>query len=700
VILLAAVLAAQALTLEKISETRMPVAYTWRDTTHVVWIESEGGPDAPQALWQADAKTGRKAKLLDAPAVKDRDGKERKLPLRGAVWTPKGDAFVVAFDHDLWLVTPGGDGGKAGRLTDDVGDETTPAWSPDGTRLAYVKKNDLWAIEAATGRETRLTRTGTEMVLNGTLDWVYQEELGGRRGGRSFVWSPDSSAIAYLTLDQTRVPTYPIVDYMPSNGKVDAQHYPKAGDANSVPSIHVVDLAGNESASYAPSPDDTYVAPELSWTADGKNACFLLLNRAQTRLDVFLLARAGGAPKKLLEESDPAWINAIAPPHFLKDGSFVFLSERTGFFHLYRHAADGSVKNAVTKGDWMVDGPFTVDEKMATVWFRATTSDPRERQVFVAKLDGSSMTRVTAEPGVHAPVFAPDAANFVDTFSSVTAPPKAVIRSDSGAVAAVLDDRPHPLADYDVGVVEPGSFTGRDGTLFYSRLVKPSTFDPAKKYPVIVVVYGGPHAQLVENAWGSPLDAYLASKGFLVWTMDGRGSWGRGHAFETPILRNMGAQELKDQLEGIAELKKRPYVDAARIGITGWSYGGYMTLYAATHAGATFKCAAAGAPVADWTLYDSIYTERYMKTPKENADGYKSSSPLLAAKDLGTKLLILHGTSDDNVHMQNSIRFADELMKARKDFVFVPLPRQKHGPRGEANLYKNQRLAAWFEQNL
>jgi dipeptidyl-peptidase-4 len=699
VILLAAVLAAQALTLEKVSEMRMPVAYTWRDATRVVWVES-GGPDAPAALWQADAGGGKKSKLLDAPAVKTRDGKAKKLSLRGAAFSPKGDVFVVPFDNDLWLVTPGGESTGAKRLTDDADEESLPAWSPDGARLAYVKKHDLWVAEAATGRQTRLTKTGADQVLNGSLDWVYGEELAGRRGKGSFFWSPDSSAIAYLALDQTRVPTYPIVDYTPTNGKLETQRYPKAGDPNSAPSVHVVDLAGNETASYTPSPDDVYVAPEMAWTQDGKSVSFLLLDRPQTHLGVWLLPRTGGAPKKLLEESDAAWINAISPPHFLRDGSFVFLSERSGFFHLYRHAADGSLKNAITKGDWMVDGPWAVDEKLGTVWFRASTADPRERQIFVAKLDGSSMVRVTGEPGVHAPVFAPGGAYFVDTFSSVTALQKTVVRSASGAAAAPVDDRPHPLADYDLGSAELGSFTGSDGTLFYTRLVKPSNFDPAKKYPVVVYVYGGPHTQLVQNAAPPALDAYLASKGFLVWTMDNRGSWGRGHAFETPLLRNMGAQELKDQLEGVAELRKRPYVDGARIGITGWSYGGYMTLYAGTHAGATFKCAAAGAPVVDWTLYDSIYTERYMKAPKDNPEGYTSSSPLLAAKDLGTKLVIFHGTSDDNVHMQNTMRFADELMKARKDFVFVPLPRQAHGPRGEALLYRNQRLVEWFEQNL
>ncbi|MGA7990994.1 MAG: DPP IV N-terminal domain-containing protein [Thermoanaerobaculia bacterium] len=687
----------KALTLEKVSELRMPVAYVWRDATHVVWTERSGS-ESPGALWEMDAATGRKHALLEPPVVKDRAGNEKKLPLPGPAWNPRGDAFAVSFDHDLWLVTAGGAEPK--RLTRDDDEEEVPAWSPDGARIAYAKKNDLYVLEVATGLETRLTKTGSDHVLNGKLDWVYGEELAERHSSRSFFWSPDSTALAFLRLDETRVPAYPIVDFTPTNGKVELQRYPKAGDANAVPSVHVVDLAGKETAAFLPPGDDVYVAPEMSWTQDGKGLCFLLLDRPQTHLDVFLLARRGGAAKKLLSESDAAWINAIAPPHFLKDGSFVFLSERDGFSRLYRHAADGRPMNAITTGDGMIDGGWTVDEKAGTASFRATTQDPRERQVFVARLDGSSTRRVTAEPGVHTMASSPDAAYFVDAFSSATSPPKTVIRSASGDPVAVLEDGPHPLADYDLGSVELGSFTGADGTLFYTKLVKPSGFDPAKKYPVVVYVYGGPHEQVVQNRWGPAFDAYLASKGFLVWSMDNRGSWGRGHAFEVPILKNMGAQELKDQLEGVAELKKRPYVDGSRIGIHGWSYGGYLTLYAATHAGATFRCAMAGAPVVDWTLYDSIYTERYMKTPKENPEGYRASSPLLAAKDLGTKLLIMHGTSDDNVHMQNTIRFADALVKARKDFVFVPLPRQTHGPRGEARLYMYQRLAEWFEQNL
>ncbi len=686
--------AKKALTLEAVSEARMPSPYAWRDATHVVWSETENGR---AALWQADAASGAKAKLLDAPSVKDASGAEKPLPFRGAVWSDAGDAYVVAFDHDLWLDSL--PKGEARRLTSGPEDESQPAFSPDGRRLAFVRANDLFVLDLSSGTETRLTTTGSPTVLNGVLDWVYGEELAQRRGARAYVWAPDSSAIAYLALDDTKVPTYPIVDFAPTSGKVEAQRYPKAGDPNPVPSVHVVDLAGKETASWAPS-GDGYVAPELSWTRDSKNVCFLPLDRAQTHLSVQLLPRAGGAPRTLLEESDPAWINAIAPPHFLADGSFVFLSERTGFFHLYRFGPDGALKNAITKGAWMVDGGWAVDEKAGRVLFRASTEDPRERQVFAATLDGRTVTPVTKEAGVHGFTPSPGAAFFVDTYSSVTAPPRVVVRSASGAVAVAIDGKPNALLAYELGSVELGSFTGADRTTFYTRLTKPAGFDPAKKYPVVVYVYGGPHTQLVQNAWPPAFDRYLASKGFLVFTMDGRGSWGRGHAFETPILRNMGAVELKDQLEGVAELKKLPYVDAGRLGIWGWSYGGYMTLYAATHSGATFKAAAAGAPVADWTLYDSIYTERYMKTPKENPEGYRTSSPLLAAKDLSPKLLVLHGTSDDNVHMQNSIRFFGELVKAKKDFTFVPLPGQTHGPRGDFLVYRNQRLAEFFVETL
>ncbi len=708
--------AKKPLTLEAVSGERPIVSrggtgFVWRDRHRVTWVTTEGfGPGAAATLWEYDTATGTKTALLAKPTLPPvkKDGKEEKpkpVPLASAPWAPDGGALLASADSDLWLWRLDGKPGEAPkRLTNDKEAEEYPVFSPDGTKVAYAKKHDLWVVDVATGAETRLTATGAEHVLNGTLDWVYEEELANRRRGRTFEWAPDSKALAYIRLDENRVPEYPIVDYLPTNGKVTPQRYPKAGDPNAIPSVHVVGLDGVETASYRPDPDDVLIAPELSWTPDTNSVALLRLDRTQTHVECWLLPRAGGAPRLLFSESDPAWINHIEAPRFLKDGSgFLRISERSGFAHLYRYGKNGTMKNAVTSGSWMVDPSWDVDEKSGVAFVVATEKDPRERHVYRVSLGGGGLRRLTSEEGTHGLVLSPGGEWFVSTTSSLTVTPRTVLRKSSdGSVVATLDEPASTLGDYALPTVELGSFRGKDGTLFYTSLMKPPDFDPSKKYPVVVDVYGGPHAQVVRNAFASPgLDALLATKGILVWSMDNRGSWGRGHAFEAAVLKNLGTLELADQLEGIADLKKRPFVDASRIGIRGWSYGGYMTLFAATHAGELFRCAVAGAPVADWKLYDSIYTERYMKLPKENAEGYKTSSNLLAAGKLGTKLLILHGTSDDNVHMQNTILFADELMKARKDYEFVPLPRQKHGPRDpEARLYANQRTVEFFEATL
>jgi dipeptidyl-peptidase 4 len=682
--------------------------FAWRDGSHVTFLITEGfGPAAAATLWEVDAATGKKTALLAKPTLPPaaKDEKPKPLSLAGYQWNAAGTAVLLSADSDVWIFRFDAKPEEAlRRLTNDKEAEEYPVFSPDGSRVAFVKKNDLWTVDVASGAATKLTTTGSEHVLNGRLDWVYEEELSNRRG-RAFFWSPDGKSIAYLRLDENRVPEYPIVDYVPTNGKVRAQRYPKAGDPNSIPSVHVVGLDGVETAAYAPDPDDVLIGPKFSWTPDAAAVSFLKFDRVQTHVDVYLLPRAGGKPRLLLSETDPAWVNAenLEPPRFLKDGSgFLFKSEISGFMHLRRHAADGSPRNSVTKGSWMIDEAWDVDEKAGVVYVVATEKDPRERHVYRVNLGGTGLTRLTSEEGTHGLVLAPGGRWFVSSFSSATTSPRTFLRTADGAVATVLDEPANPAADYAMPTVEFGSFRGADGTLFYTKLLKPADFDPAKKYPAVVSVYGGPHAQVVRNGWAPPsVDALLAAKGILVWSMDNRGSWGRGHAFEAAVLKNLGTLELADQLEGIAELKKRPYVDGSRIGIHGWSYGGYMTLFAATHAGDVFRSAAAGAPVTDWKLYDSIYTERYMKLPKENADGYKAAAPVAAAGKLGTKLLILHGTSDDNVHMQNTMVFADELMKAKKDYVFVPLPRQPHGPRDPAaRWYTNQRIAEFFEQTL
>ncbi len=668
----------------------------WRDGRRFTYLVTEGpGSGDGATLREYDTATGKAVRLLDPGTL---SGAPKELSLRGYRWNRAGSALLLSVAGDLWLWEAAS--GRLRRLTHDGAGAEDGRFSPDGRHVAFIRENDLFLLDLETGVETRLTKTGSETLLNGRLDWVYEEELEGRGHDAAFAFSPDGTAIAYLSLDEASVPVFPIVDYN-AGGKLVRQRYPRPGDPNPVPSVHVVTLDGTETALFRPGPEVGYVAPGLSFTGDSGGVSFLLLDRRQTRRTIVLLPRRGGPPRTLLTETDAAWINATRPPRFLKDGSFLLLSERSGFLHFYRFSPDGNLRNAVTSGPWMVDEIWDVDEAKGLVYFVATKESPVERHVYRARLDGTEVRRLTPERGTHGLKLSPDGSFFLDTFSDASTPPRTALYRTDGTRVALVDQPADHLADFALGRIEISSFEAPDGTLLFTRLVKPPAFDPARRYPVVVRVYGGPHGQVVKDAWErqTPLDLLFASKGFLVWSLDNRGSWGRGHAFETPLLMRTGEVELRDQLIGIEKLRGRPYVDGSRIGIWGWSYGGYLTLYAATHAGETFRCAAAGAPVTDWALYDSIYTERYMKLPGENQEGYRASAP--APDRLSTKLLILHGLLDDNVHLSNSLIFADGLMKARKDFVFVPLPRQKHGPHEPAARFcVDQRLLEWFEQNL
>jgi dipeptidyl-peptidase-4 len=704
-----------ALTLDRIHAVEplvepAPTGLRWRDASRFTYLKKDGsGPKAPASIWEEDAVTGKVTKILEAIPVEGvgKDGKPRTFPVTGAQWNEAGTALLASAENDLWVYVLGERAAR--KLTGDEAEEELPLFSPDGSRVAFVKGNDLWFVEVATGKATRLTADGSPSVLNGKLDWVYEEELAGRSGGRAFEWAPDSSALAFLRLDQSRVPEYPIVDFLPTNGKLMPQRYPKPGDPNAAPSVKVVSwgpgggaLATNTAGFDG---DTTLVGPAFSWTPDSSAVAFTRMNRTQSELELFLFPRSAGAvPRSVLKETSASWINSHAPPLFLPDGSgFLWLSERSGFLHLYRYRMDGTLAGAVTSGAWSVEGDPMLDSAAGAAFFTATERDPRERHFYRVGLDGTGFVRLTSDRGTHQAVASPGGRFVLDTWSNVATPPRVGLRRGDGTAARSVFVPKTPLADYALATTEMGSFTGSDGTLFYTRLVKPADFDPAKKYPVVVYVYGGPHAQVVSERWGatSLFDHLLASRGFLVWAMDNRGSGGRGLSFESAILERLGEIELKDQLEGIEQLRKLPFVDASRLGLSGWSYGGYMTLTAATRAPGVFRAAVAGAPVTHWKYYDSIYTERYMKLPKENAEGYEATAPLTSAAKLGPKLLILHGTADDNVHMQQSIAFLDALNRAGKEYVFAPFAGMKHGPRDPAlRRAVNQRILSFFEENL
>jgi len=703
----------------------LPTEISWTpDSRRATWLRRGAGPTAPADLWALEASTGKAAVLIEgsklqAP-VPPEGGASQPLPLKGYAWAPDGETLLLAQLGDLFLVDVRQKSARA--LVRTPEDEELPAFSPDGRQVAFVRKNDLYVVNVASGRETRLTRSGSETVLNGRLDWVYEEELASR-SARAFAWSPDSKKIAYLQLDQARVPTFPIVDFIPVHNAAATQRYPKAGDPNAIVRVGVVGIGKDEAPGperlLSFTPDDLYVVPDLAWSADSRTLAFQQLNREQNELRLQAVAVPEdpasllGDPGTLLTERADTWVNASAPPRFLKDGRrFLWVSERSGFAHVYLCDLGGSCR-AVTQGPWVVDaqpsfaspaGLLFADERTGFVYFTATEKDARERHLYRSRLDGTGRARLTREDGSHRVTLSPDARFYADVFSNVDTPPRVVLTSVDGLRRLPIEDNASPeILRYERGRVEWVDLQAQDGTVLHGSLLKPADFDPRRRYPVIVSVYGGPHAQVVRNSWeqASAFDHLLASRGFLVWSLDNRGSAYRGRAFESPIFRDLGRIELQDQLVGVAYLKTLPFVHPARLGIWGWSYGGFMTLYALTHAPQVFRAGVAGAPVTDWRFYDSIYTERYMGTPESNPKGYETSSPLHQAAEVKADLLILHGTSDDNVHVANTLAFVDALVKAGRPHSLNLHPRQMHGFSARENrMARDQAVLRHFETYL
>lgn len=677
--------------------------------------------DGTTDLLAMDTASGRESLLLAGSAVHvPGEAPPAALPLSGYAWSPSGDGLLVTHKGDLYLVetrTP-----SVRPLTRTAEAEEFPEFSPDGRRVAFVRKGDLYVIDLASGREVRLTHRPSETVLNGRLDWVYEEELGSR-SGKSYAWAPSSRAIAFLQLDEARVPTFPIVDFLPVRNEVSLQRYPKAGSPNSVVRVGVVgfgdDLVPGPERLESFEPDDVYVVPDLSWSPDSRTLAFQCLDRAQSELQLRLLpvpasaAAPLGRARSVLTEKGAAWVNVLAAPRFLGDGRrFLWLSERDGFAHLYLCEASGGCR-AVTSGPWTVDerqtftrssGSVVVEERTGFVYFTATEKDPRERHLYRVRFDGTGRARLTREDGTHNVLVSPDGRFYADTFSDARTPPRVWLASSDGRKRFTIEENASPpILGYELGSVEWVDVTAADGTLLHASLLKPPGFDPARRYPAIVSVYGGPHAQVVTNSWStsSPFEHLLASRGFVVFSLDNRGSAGRGHAFEAPIHRDMGRVELEDQLAGVEHLKSLPFVDPSRIGIYGWSYGGYLTLYALTRAPQVFKAGVAGAPVTDWKHYDTIYTERYMGTPDDNPEGYETSSPLARAGDLQAALLLIHGTGDDNVHLANTMAFVDALIKAGRPHSLLLHPGQMHGFRDKASrIARDRAILRHFETHL
>jgi len=474
--------------------------------------------------------------------------------------------------------------------------------------------------------------------------------------------------------------------------------------------VGVVPVAGGSTRWMDTGGDRNVYLARVDWLRDSKRLAIQRLNRAQNKLELLFANAADGHAQAVLTGQDKYWINVRDDLYFFADGRrFLWSSERDAYRHLYLYDLSGELLKQLTSGAWEVTALAGVDERQGAVYFQATEKSPIERHLYRVGLDGGAMARLTRQNGTHNVTLAPGAAHYLDTYSNAMTPPRQdVYRTDAGEASSpqwTLDENRVPeLASY--GLQPVGFFTvpGADGTALHAMIIKPPGFDASRKYPVLVYIYGGPHSQVVRDAWGRASFLWhqlMAQKGYIIFAVDNRGMAGRGHAFETPLYHRMGEVELADQLAGVAYLKSLPYVDRARIGIWGWSYGGYMTCYTMMNAADVFKAGFAGSPVTDWRQYDTIYTERYMGLPQENAEGYKRSSPVTHVAKLKGKLLIAAGTGDDNVHFANTVELSEQLVQAGRYAEILIYPGRGHGISDPAaSLHLFRRVTQFFLDNL
>jgi dipeptidyl-peptidase-4 len=654
------------------------------------FLETTGsGKEAKTALYAMDATSGERSLLISAeklesvlPAESGKPSQATGLGRRApsqVQWAPAGDAMLFASSTSLaWFDLKT----QVGRVLVN-GKETLadPKISPDGKHVSFLRNHNVWAVSTADGKERAITTGGTEALRKGQLDWVYPEELD---IATAYWWAPDSSAVAYLEMDESKVTQFSLTDFESFAGEAELQRYPVPGGGNPVVRVLVVPMGGGEPRMMDVGANADIYIPRVTWLPDSKRLAIQRLNREQTVLDLLLADCSSGKSSTLLTEKDPDWINISDDLRFFKDSNrFLWSSERSGYRHLYLYDLTGKQLAQLTKGDWEVSHVDSLDEAKGAVYFTAMEKSPLERHLYRVALDGSGFTRLTKADGSHNINFAPNAAFFLDTYSNTSTPPRQdLYRADATKVATLNENKVVELAQYHLSPMEFFSIKSHDGVSLNCSMIKPPNFDPSKKYPVLVYTYGGPHAQVVVNGWGGSNFLWhqlMAQKGYIIFSLDNRGSAGRGHVFEEPVHYHLGAQELSDQRDGVAWLQQQPFVDGTRIGIWGWSYGGHMTLQAMFNAPGVFKAGFAGGPVTNWRYYDTIYTERYMGLIPQREESYKESSPITNAAELQGKLLIAHGTGDDNVHYSNTLAVINALIDAGKFAEVMAFPGRGHG---------------------
>ncbi len=590
------------------------------------------------------------------------------------------------------------------------GKQMYATFSPDASMVAFVRDNNIFIKELATNKEVQVTSDGLfNSIINGAADWVYEEEFS---FAQAFSWSPDGKKIAFYKFDESKVKEFQMAEFgtlYPGNYKY---KYPKAGETNSVVSIHIYDVAGKSTKTVNIGPEkDQYIA-RLQWSKDPNTLSLLRLNRLQNKAELLFANAQTGETKIVYVEESKTYVDIHESQgdfcHFLENKQqFIIMSERDGFNHLYLLDMNGNLLNQITKGTWDVMSIEGIDEKNKTIFYISTEVAAIDRDLYSVGFDSSNKKKLSTGAGNNKPDFSRTCKYYINVFSDANTPYMITLHNASGKQLRVLKDNVElkkKLREYKISPKEFFTFKAASGDILNGWMMKPADFNPNRKYPVFMTVYGGPGVNTVNNAWGGAdffWHQLMAQKGYIVISVDNRGTGGRGAEFKNCTYKQLGKLETEDQIDAAKYMGSLPYVDKDRIGIMGWSYGGYMSSLCITKGADYFKAAIAVAPVTNWRYYDTIYTERYLQTPQENASGYDENSPINFVSRMKGKYLLVHGTSDDNVHFQNTVEMVTALTKANKQFDLAIYPNKNHGIYGgNTRLQLYNKMTDFLVQNL
>jgi dipeptidyl-peptidase-4 len=689
------------------------------DGERVTFLRGRADNQFQLDLWEYNMKDKTTHRLVDSKKLvpnenlsleeKARRERARTASLSGIIsysWAPSGKQILVPIAGDLYLVDVKNPDAARKVASGNVGD---PKISPKGRYVSFVRDQNLFVIDLSTGQERQLTSDGKGTVHNGEAEFVAQEEMDQRTG---YYWAPDDSAIAYRRYDEAPVPVARRFEIFADRTEVIDQRYPAAGDPNVLIDLMIVNPAtGAQKKVDLGAEKDIYLV-RADWSGDSRTLVYQRQSRDQKRLDLVAVDAATLAQRPLFTETSNTWVAVPADLRFLKNrNAFIWASERSGRNHLYLFDMNGKLLHPITKGEWGVDSILAVDEQAGKVYFASNKDAVIDKQTYAVNLDGGNAdkpVRITKQDGMHDDTFAQNGKIFVDTFSDPTTPPQVSIRKADGSLVEWLEHNEvkgdHPYAKYmaDHLPTEFGTIKAHDGQDLVYSMIKPSNFDASKRYPVFLMVYGGPHSQQVTRGWGNMFKQYMAQQGFVVFTLDNRGSSRRERKFTDVIYGEFGKHEVEDQLTGIDWLAKQSFVDPKRVGVFGWSYGGYMTLRLLEAGSDKIAMGVSVAPVTDWSLYDTHYTEQFVgATPKSNPQAYAQSGVFAHLDGLKSPLLLIHGMADDNVLFTNSTRLIDALVNRNVKFELMTYPGAKHGissRTGQRHVYGM--IEGFFKKNL